>query len=85
LRLALESAKKTGAPRIIAGLHYQPTGGGEASEFMKLFEEFGVERVVYGHLHGRDAFRKGLQGIFSGVDYILVSADYLKFVPKLIA
>jgi predicted phosphohydrolase len=82
MRMALESAKKTGAPRIIAAMHYQPTGGGSVSEFTKLFEEFGVETVVYGHLHGRDSFSKGLQGTFGGVRYNLVSADYLEFKPK---
>jgi predicted phosphohydrolase len=85
LRLALESAKKTGAPRILAALHYQPTGGGGESEFTKLFEEFGVEQVIYGHLHGRDAYRKGIQGTFGGIRYTLVSADYIGFAPKLIA
>jgi predicted phosphohydrolase len=84
MRLALESAKKTDAPRIIAAMHYQPTGGGTESEFTKLFEEFGVETVIYGHLHGRDSFKKGLQGTFGGVNYKLVSADYLEFKPEFI-
>jgi predicted phosphohydrolase len=84
LRLSLESAKKTGAPRVIAALHYQPTGGGSESEFTKLFEEFGVEQVIYGHLHGRDAHKKGIQGILGGIHYSLVSADYLGFAPKLV-
>ncbi|MDR1069076.1 MAG: metallophosphoesterase [Clostridiales Family XIII bacterium] len=84
LRLALESARKSGAPRIIAAMHYQPTGGGRESEFTQMFTEFGVETVIYGHLHGRDAYKKGIQGTIGGVRYLLVSADYIAFRPQLI-
>ena len=43
-----------------------------------------MERVCYGHIHnsGRDQV---LQGVVNGVDYKLVSADYLNFDPLLIA
>jgi predicted phosphohydrolase len=85
MRLALESARKTGITRIIAAMHYPPTGGGDESEFTELLGEFGVETVIYGHLHGRDSFRKGLNGNFGGIDYHLVSADYIDFKPKFIA
>jgi len=72
------------APTIICGLHYPPTAGGPTSAFTELFEEFGVRKVVYGHLHGKEAYKKGLKGIFGGVEYILASADYLDFNPVLI-
>ena len=40
-----------------------------------------MERCFYGHLHGV-THRRAIQGSFGGVDYSLVSADYLRFEPK---
>jgi predicted phosphohydrolase len=82
LRLSLEDAVRKGADRIVCGLHFAPSArSGVSSGFTELFEEFGVEQVLYGHLHGREAFKKGLKGEHGGVKYALVSADYLNFKP----
>ena len=54
----------------------------QASAFTGLFEEFGVRHVYYGHLHGKDAYRKGLKGNLNGVSYDLVSLDYLSCCLK---
>jgi predicted phosphohydrolase len=82
LRMSLDDAVRKGAERLICGLHFAPSARpGAVSGFMELFEEFRVERVVYGHLHGRDAFRKGVKGEHSGVKYALASADYIGFNP----
>ena len=43
-----------------------------------------ADRCVYGHLHGRSCLG-GFEGAFEGTEYALVSADHLRFVPKLIA
>jgi predicted phosphohydrolase len=82
LRLSLCDAARRGADRLICGLHFAPSARpGAASGFVEMFEEFGVERVVYGHLHGREAFKKGLKGRHGDIDYALVSADYIGFDP----
>ena len=46
--------------------------------------EFGVEQCIYGHLHGMTAWENGIKGEYGGVDYRLVSLDYLGARPKLI-
>ncbi|MDD3168818.1 MAG: metallophosphoesterase [Eubacteriales bacterium] len=90
LRLSLEAAaqagygKSTGERRgkILGTLHFPPAGDPlRKSGFTELFEEYGAEKVVYGHLHGRDAYSSGLQGIRNKVEYILTSVDYLKCKP----
>ncbi|MDY3954446.1 MAG: metallophosphoesterase [Anaerovoracaceae bacterium] len=84
-RFSLESAARAGAKKLIAALHYPPVrAGGESSGFTELAEEFGVEILVYGHLHGADAHTKAFKGIHRGVEYALVSGDFLTFCPKLI-
>ncbi len=84
LRLSLESAAKSGESNkeIIGVLHFPPTNEKlESSGFTALFEEFGVKKVVYGHLHGKDAYKNGLQGIRKGIEYRLTSCDKLKCLP----
>lgn len=76
-RLALKSAEKQRAEgdELIALIHYPPFNvRRENSLFTDLFEEFKVNKVVYGHLHGSDAkpyFRINK----NGVEYILSSCD----------
>jgi predicted phosphohydrolase len=52
-----------------------------SSGFTELIEEYGAQQVVYGHLHGREAFKKGIKGERAGAVYALASADYLDFKP----
>ncbi len=82
LQMSLEDAKKQGAEQLIGVLHYPPSAAGNlGSEFTRTFEAAGVSQVVYGHLHGEDAYRKGLKGIHNGIQYRLVSLDYLDCRP----
>lgn len=83
LRFSLEEAKAAGASDIIAALHYPPTNDKkQLSGFTELLTEYGVRTCVYGHLHGKDAFSNGYEGILNGVEYRLVSLDYLECRPK---
>ena len=83
LRLSLEEGKKQGIKKIIGVLHYPPTNDKhQASDFTRLMEEYGVKTCVYGHLHGKDVFQNGLKGIYNGVEYRLVSLDYLQAKPE---
>lgn len=79
---SLEDAKAKGAKEIIGVLHFPPTNDKiQPSGFTELFAAAGAKTVVYGHLHGSDTYHKGLQGNFNGVDYKLVSLDYLNCDP----
>lgn len=85
LRFSLEEAKATGAKNIIGALHFPPTNEKhQKSGFTELFEEYGVKKVVYGHLHGKESYSNGLEAVLNGVDYRLVSLDRLKCTPLLI-
>lgn len=85
LGLSLKEAKGAGAKTIIAALHYPPTNDKmQGSGFTAMLEEYGVKTCVYGHLHGREAFKNGIKGSLNGVEYKLVSLDYLEGKPELI-
>jgi len=72
------------ADRTIAIMHYMPTNEkNEYSGFVELFKKYGVDTVVYGHLHSR-ACRYRLPDRQWGINFHLTSADYLNFTPVLI-
>ena len=83
LEFSLEEAKSMGARDIIAALHYPPTNDKlQPSDFTEMLSRYGVNTCVYGHLHGTVNFGRGLQGTMNGVEYRLVSLDYLESMPE---
>ena len=86
LEMSLGKAKGAGAKEIVCVLHFPPAlTPANASPFTELIGRYPVSQVVYGHLHGQQAFRKGIMGEHGGVGYRLVSLDYLDFRPLRIA
>ena len=78
------SLKAAGERPKLCFLHYPPLYQGyTCPEILALLERYGVERCFYGHLHG-GSHRLAIEGERNGVDYRLVAADYLRFVPKLV-
>ena len=83
LAMSLEDGKRMNPDRILGVLHYPPTNDKmQSSGFTELMSSYGVSSCVYGHLHGREAFKHGIKGVFNGVRYELVSLDYLEACPK---
>ena len=82
LRVSFEAAKHDGYTRFIMFLHYPPTNILERrSGFTDMAEEYGAEQVIYAHCHGQSRFHDSIQGRFHGVEYRLVSGDYLLWNP----
>ena len=82
LTASFAAAVASGHHRFIMFLHYPPTSVGEQEScFTQLAEHYGVSHVVYSHCHGIDRFDDSFHGVVRGVDYHLVSGDYLNFKP----
>ncbi len=76
------SLKAAGEREKIGFLHYPPLYQGyRCQEIIDLLEQYGVKRCFYGHLHG-GSHRLAVCGVQNGVDYQLISADYLRFQPR---
>jgi len=59
-------------------IHYPPFNlKKEDSAFTRLFEEKGVQKVIFGHLHGATFFP--LVSEKNGVEYYLTSCDKVGF------
>ena len=84
LRLSLQSARDKGLPVSVVMFHYPPFDEKQTpNEMTAMLKEFGVKRVVYGHLHGK-SLKSAFEGTLDGIRYELVSCDHLQFAPKLI-
>lgn len=83
LEMSIRQARILGGEPIVF-LHYPPlTCEQECPEIMDVLRASGVKRCFYGHLHGESA-RFALCGMYDGIKFELVSADYLGFCPKLV-
>ena len=85
LKLTLDAASKlkTDDDKLICMIHYPPfTGERGDTEFTKLFEEYKVDAVVFGHIHGKTNCPLGL--LKNGVKYYFTSCDHIDNDPTLI-
>lgn len=83
-RLRLSLMKANLEFPLLVMMHFPPMNELlETSGFTDLFHEFGVKYVIYGHIHGKENFKKAPNGLIDGVHYQLVSSDFLDF--KLLA
>ena len=75
------SLKAAGEKNKMVFLHYPPKYKGyDCKEILQLLEKYQVRRCFYGHLHG-GSHKLALEGLWDGVEYRMVSADYLNFKP----
>ncbi len=80
---SFDAAERDGYRKFIMFLHYPPTSVIERdSAFTEIAERYHVEHVVYSHCHGESRFHDSILGEYHGVNYHLVSGDYLKFKPE---
>ena len=80
LELSLKSAKDY--REIFVFTHYPPMSlGKEGNAFTDMMKSYGVTKCIYGHLHAA-SHKNAMQDKVDGIEYMLVSGDYLAFEPK---
>lgn len=84
LENSLNSLKGKGAKETIAFLHYPPIyKNSRCRDIIELLKKNGIKRCYYAHVHG-DSIAWAFNGSYDGIEFRLVSADYLKFEPYII-
>lgn len=84
LRASISAARETGKEPVVF-LHYPPLNTEKkCDEIYDVLVEEKIRRCYYGHLHSYSH-----AGAFTGlgpegIEFSLISADYLEFIPKLI-
>ena len=78
LEASLQSAGEK--PKMVF-FHYPPRYKGyQCDEILDLLQKYQVRRCFYGHLHG-PSHKLAMEGLWDGVEFRLVSADFLDFKP----
>lgn len=84
LNTSIDEALKFNAEPIVF-LHYPPVYGGvECSEIMNVLIERNIKKCFYGHIHGKNARKKIVIGDYKGINFNLLSCDFVNFCPVLI-
>lgn len=83
LRRSIDDARKLGG-EVVVFLHYPPVSTVKVCEpIVNVLKENDIKRCYYGHLHG-GAINGAINEVYDGVNFQLVSADYLQFCPLFI-
>ena len=87
LELSIKSAiEKYGEDKeIIAIMHYPPISNScmkneytYNSKFLDIMKKYNIKKCYYGHLHG-SSHKDAIEGEIEGINFKLISADYLDF------
>ena len=78
LEMSLKAARRLGEEKpLIVMMHYPPFSTA-CEGFSDLLSQYGVDKCVYGHLHGA-GLQAAFNGVKNGVTYYQVSCDGLNF------
>ena len=69
------------ALRIEASL--KSFAGQTLEPFLQLMHKYNVRRCYYGHIHG-PAHKYAVEGRVQGIDFFMISSDYIEFDPVLV-
>ena len=80
LRASLEAGRQLEGEPVVF-LHYPPVYASQiCTEILDLLCAYGIRRCYYGHIHG-PACRYAVNGTAFGIEFRLVSGDFLRFQP----
>ena len=78
--MSIESALKEGLEPVVF-LHYPPVYGDSCNyDMLEVMYKYGIKRCYYGHLHGSSQ-KYAINGRREGIEYRLISSDFLQFDP----
>ena len=83
LENSILKAKQAGYDDIMVFMHYPPVlKGGSYNDnlFYSVLKEYGIKKCFYGHLHTRSHYQAICEEI-EGIEFNLVSSDYINFKP----
>jgi predicted phosphohydrolase len=81
LEVSISLAETEGLIPIVF-LHYPPIFGNSYNyDILDVLYRHNIKQCYYGHLHGKKFHSVALNGIEDGVEYHLISGDYVQFKP----
>jgi uncharacterized protein len=87
LEQALQDAtanRQPGQP-VILMMHYPPfTSDAKSTSFVDIITKYQPTFCIYGHLHRQSEWEVARNGLYNGVTYSLVAADFVGMSPQLL-
>lgn len=81
LERSLEDALSNNPRETIVFMHFPPIYANYIQEeFIQLLNKYSIKRCYYGHVHG-NSINYAVNGIRYGINFKLISSDYLEFSP----
>lgn len=81
LEMSIQSALADNKEPIVF-LHYPPIYANDYNyDIIDVLFKYNIKKCYYGHLHGK-AHRFAVNGVYDGIEYQLISSDFMQFAPK---
>jgi predicted phosphohydrolase len=82
LETSISLAEAEGLEPIVF-MHYPPIFAGSFNyDILQVLYRHNVKSCYYGHIHGRSAHELCIKNTYDGIDFHLISGDYLGFIPE---
>ncbi|MDE6539883.1 MAG: metallophosphoesterase [Ruminococcus sp.] len=70
----------------IVFMHYPPVFATNFNyDILDILYRYNIKECYYGHIHGKTAHELCIKNTYDGINFHLVSGDYLQFIPEKIA
>ncbi len=84
LNASIDDGVRQGGEPVVF-LHYPPVyDDAECKEILDVLVRRGIRTCYFGHIHGSQAAKRAITGEYCGVKMVLISCDYLGFMPLLV-
>ena len=80
LEVSIKDAQSKGLEPLVF-MHYPPVYGSFCNyDILDVLYRYSIKKCYYGHIHGYSQ-KNAVTGLHDGIEYTMISGDYLKFMP----
>ncbi len=82
LETSIKSAVEAGLEPLVF-MHYPPIFASNFNyDILEILYRYNIKECYYGHIHGRSAHELCVKNTYDGVNFHLISGDYIHFMPE---
>lgn len=82
LETSIKSAVDTGLEPLVF-MHYPPIFATNFNyDILEILYRYNIKECYYGHIHGRSAHGLCIKNTYDGINFHLISGDYIQFKPE---
>lgn len=82
LETSIKSAVSAGLEPLVF-MHYPPIFATSFNyDILEILYRYNIKECYYGHVHGRSAHELAIKNTYDGINFRLISGDYIQFKPE---